>query len=80
MHPASYEIRLRGMIGRTLAERFDGFDAEIQPAATVLRGEVRDQAELYGVLARIESLGLELVEVRPLGAPNEPIRSSDFSQ
>lgn len=75
MQAASYEIRLRGMIGRTLAERFDGFDAEVEPAATVLRGEVRDQAQLHGLLARIESLGLELVELRPLGPRSEPIRS-----
>jgi hypothetical protein len=30
----------------------------------VLGGEIADQAALYGVLDRIESLGLELLEVR----------------
>ena len=62
------------MIGRTIAERFDGFDAVVEPAVTVLRGEVSDQAQLHGLLARIESLGLELVELRPLGPPTEPVR------
>jgi hypothetical protein len=69
----SYEIRVRGRIGPTLAERFDGFEAEVEPAETVLRGEVRDQAALHGLLARIEALGLELVEVRQVGRRGEPI-------
>ena len=33
---------------------------------TVLHGPVRDQAELHGLLDRIKTLGLELVEVRRL--------------
>jgi len=37
----------------------------------VLRGALADQAALFGVLARIETLGLELVEVRR--PPQEPV-------
>jgi len=33
---------------------------------TVLTGVFADQAALYGVLAEIEALGLELIEVRHL--------------
>ena len=33
---------------------------------TVLTGPLRDRAALYGVLAEIEALGLELLEVRRL--------------
>jgi hypothetical protein len=33
---------------------------------TILHGPVRDQAELHGLLRRLQSLGLELVEVRRL--------------
>jgi hypothetical protein len=36
----------------------------VNPAETVMRGELRDQAELHGILERIRSLGLELIEVR----------------
>jgi hypothetical protein len=61
------------MIDWALAAQFDGFDAEIELPVTVLRGEVRDQAELYGLLARIESLGLELLELRPLGSRAAPL-------
>jgi hypothetical protein len=69
----SFEIRLRGRIGSTVAQQFDGFDASVEPATTVLRGEVRDQAELHGLLARIEALGLELVDVRQLTHRTEPL-------
>jgi hypothetical protein len=34
--------------------------------STVLTGPLPDQAALYGVLAEIEALGLELLEVRRL--------------
>jgi hypothetical protein len=35
----------------------------------VLRGEVADRAALYGVLERIEALGLELLDVRRTVSP-----------
>jgi len=69
----SYEIRIRGRIGDGVADRLGDFDAEVEPAETVLRGEVRDQAELHGLLARIESLGLELLEVRQIGRRRVPV-------
>lgn len=59
-----YEIRVRGRVGEKTAARFDGFDVEVEPVETVLRGPVQDQAALHGIIAQIESLGLELVEVR----------------
>jgi hypothetical protein len=59
-----YEIRVRGRLGEKTAARFEGFDMEVEPVETVLRGPVRDQAALHGILGQIESLGLELVEVR----------------
>ena len=62
--PARYEITVRGKVGETLADAFEGLVAEPEPAATVLRGEIADRAALHGVLARIESLGLELLDVR----------------
>jgi len=42
---------------------FDGLQAETNGQDTLLRGAVEDQAALHGVLAQIEALGLELVEV-----------------
>jgi hypothetical protein len=40
----------------------------VQPVATVLYGPVQDQAALYRLLDRIQSLSRELVEIRQLPA------------
>jgi hypothetical protein len=67
-----YEIRVRGRIGKSLASSFEGFDAEVEPAETILSGAIRDQAALHGLLDRIQGLGLELVEVRRVpGLPRD---------
>jgi hypothetical protein len=63
---SDYEIRIKGRVGDALLASFEGLDAEIEPAETVLRGSHLDQAALHGVLERVRSLGLELVEVRQL--------------
>jgi hypothetical protein len=65
----SYEIRVRGRLGRSLRAAFPALDADAQDEDTVLSG-IPDQAALYGVLAQIEALGLELLLVRRL--PAEP--------
>ena len=65
----SYEIRVRGRLSDSLAAAFEGLHASVEPVETVLHGPVQDQAELYGLLDRIQSLGLELVEVRRLPDP-----------
>jgi hypothetical protein len=59
-----YEIRVKGRIGKSVLSRFEGFDAEVEPAETILRGSISDQAALHGVLDRIQGLGLELMEIR----------------
>jgi hypothetical protein len=64
MKACRYEIRVRGRLGEKIAARFQGFDVEVEPAESVLRGPVQDQSALHGILGQIESLGLELVEVR----------------
>jgi hypothetical protein len=38
-----------------------------EPAVTVLTGVLPDQSALFGVLARLQDLGLELIELRRLG-------------
>jgi hypothetical protein len=64
--PADYEIRIRGRLSDSLCGAFEDFTTAVKPAETVMRGELRDQAELHGLLDRIQSLGLELIEVRRL--------------
>ena len=66
MEPANYEFRIRGRVSEPVLTSFEGLDSEVEPVETILHGPVRDQAELHGILDRLQSLGLELVEVRKL--------------
>jgi hypothetical protein len=59
-----YEIRVRGLLGGTLLGAFPGLRARAHGGETVLTGPLADQAALHGVLAQIEVLGLELLELR----------------
>ena len=60
-----YEIRLRGRLTRPLAAELEQqhLKTSVAPVETVVEGPL-DDAALHGLLRRIESLGLELVEVR----------------
>ena len=64
MKATDYEFRIKGRLSDSLCDEFEDFTAAVQPAETVMRGQVRDQSELHGLLERIQSLGLELLEVR----------------
>jgi hypothetical protein len=64
--PPSYQILVRGHLGATTRRAFPGLRAQTQDRDTLLRGPIADQAALHGVLAQIEALGLELLEVRRL--------------
>jgi hypothetical protein len=59
-----YEIRIRGALGDTLLGAFPSLHAKVQGGETVLAGALPDQSALHGVLALIEQLGLELLDVR----------------
>jgi len=65
---ANYEIRVHGHLGTTMRRAFPALRAQTQGQDTLLRGAVEDQAALHGVLAQIEALGLELLEIRRLPA------------
>ncbi|MET9296984.1 hypothetical protein [Streptomyces sp. NPDC003077] len=67
-----FEIRVRGRIGAALTSAFAELTVRLRPAETVLYGAGLDQAALYGVLDRIQALGLELLEVRRLPGPGGP--------
>jgi len=62
----NYQIRVRGHLGQTLRHAFPDLVARTHGADTVMTGPVTDQAALHGILASIEGLGLELIEVRRL--------------
>jgi hypothetical protein len=63
VEPTRYRIRIRGRLTERLGPAFDGLALEPGHEQTVLIGEIRDQAHLYGVLCQVCNLGLELVSV-----------------
>ena len=75
-HPVSYQIRVRGRLGRTIRAAFPALRAEEHGEDTLLVGVLADQAALHGVLTQIEALRLELVEVRRLPARRLPPRAA----
>ena len=67
MDEARYAFRVRGRESdAVLTALQEGLVAEIDPACTAMQGWLPDQAALFGMLARIRLLGLELIEVRRL--------------
>jgi len=63
--PAPYMIRIRGHLGATVLSAFPALAPQHHGAYTVLTG-LLDRSALYGVLAEIEALGLDLLEIRKL--------------
>ncbi|MFF3491760.1 hypothetical protein ACFYWS_10465 [Streptomyces sp. NPDC002795] len=68
---SDFEIRIRGRLGDAFRSAFGELTIVLRPAETVLVGAGLDQAALYGILDRIQGLGLELLEVRRLPGPHE---------
>jgi malate/lactate dehydrogenase len=69
---ANYEIRIKGRVGDSLLVAFEGLSVTTEPVETILHGSVPDQEALHELLAKIQSLGLEVVELRrlPAAGPN----------
>ena len=63
-----YTIRVRGRLGATALSAFPSMAHELMDFETVLTGWLEDRSALFGVLAQIEALGLELLEVRQVRA------------
>ena len=59
-----YEVRVKGDVSERVAGVVRGAHVTTQ---SIVRAAVPDQAALHGLLARIDSLGLELLDVRPTG-------------
>lgn len=64
MTAKAFEVHVRGELSDEDLEDLEYLKARRVPAETVLRGVVPDQAALIGMLSRLQSLGLEVVEVR----------------
>lgn len=62
--PDLYSVRIDGRLGVTALSGFPAMVDHADGRETVLTGLLTDRSALFGVLAEIEALGLELIEVR----------------
>ena len=61
-----YRIVVRSELSNRYAVAFEGMEMETKNGDTILTGEVIDQPHLYGILDRINGLGLKLLSVQAL--------------
>ena len=70
-----YRIVVRSELSDTYAVAFEGMEMETKDGETVLTGRIIDQPQLYGILERINGLGLELLSVEAL--PEDATRAPE---
>ena len=72
--PAIYSIHVEGLLDESWSERLAGMNVKTinrknLPLVTILSGQLRDQAELLGVLNALYNLRLTLISVRRQDVP-----------
>jgi hypothetical protein len=59
------EIHIEGHLDPTWAEWLDDFTlTHTEKSETILTGEIKDQAALYGLIAKLRDLGVKLISVK----------------
>jgi hypothetical protein len=61
-----YRVVVRSELSDKYAVAFEGMEMEAKDGVTVLMGKIIDQPQLYGILERINGLGLELLSVEAM--------------
>jgi len=61
-----YRIVMGAELSPPYAAAFEGMEMETKGGNTILTGEIIDQPHLYGILDRINGLGLQLLSVQVL--------------
>jgi len=75
---ATYEIRVHGEIPASLLARYPDLDVRTIATETVLHRDLTDLADLDLLLEYLQSVGLELAELRQIPLPADP-EASDRS-
>jgi hypothetical protein len=61
-----FVVSVTGEMSAALREQFDDVDVTVEHGVSRLRVVCPDSSVLHGLLNRIDALGLELIDVRPI--------------
>ena len=75
-----YRIVMQSELSDKYAVAFEGMEMETKSGNTILTGEVIDQPHLYGILDRINGLGLQLLSVQALPEDAHPSTGGNESR
>jgi len=64
-----YEITFLGQAGTPLRTEFEDCEVTVGPGTTTLRAELPDRGALSGLMERINSLGLDVIDVSLVAPP-----------
>ena len=67
MPARTFEIHVRGEVPEDALDELQYLTLRQEAATSVLTGVLPDQSALFGVIDRLQDLGLELIEFRSLG-------------
>ena len=79
--PMCYELRIEGHLDQHWSTWFGGLTLTLESdGTTTLRGVVRDQSELHGLLANVRDLGVTLISVTPIDTSPAAAHDADSQQ
>jgi hypothetical protein len=67
-----YEIRVAGILPPEALLDFERLTASVHQVETVVHGPLQDQAALHGLLARLHTFGVQVLEVRRRQDDSQP--------
>ena len=70
-----YEITIRGVASELVRIEFDDVQVRVDSSSTYLRTDAVDQTVLFGLIRRIEDLGLVLLDIATITATDRDRQS-----
>ncbi|HVN56978.1 MAG TPA: hypothetical protein VMT63_01650 [Bacteroidales bacterium] len=59
------KLTIQGHLDKKWKNSFEGFEINYERYNTILKGNIKDEAHLHGVLNQIRDLNLKLISVNP---------------
>jgi len=75
-----FHIRVKGEMGQQLREAFEDVELTVDHGVTRLRVAGSDASALHGILDRIQSFGLELIDLHAGDAGSPEVRVASASE